>query len=153
MEKTHTAPSNYENLYKCTQCTSVFRKIATLNTHITKSHTLEKSIDEIEALREQLKKVEGLYGNQSKQICISSNEGNDNNCKQEKSQVSVSNTFIKLADGTIDGSLRRYIVKVRREGDVRWLICPYCSKEIKKPSDLVRHIRIHTREKPYKVSL
>ena len=33
---------------------------------------------------------------------------------------------------------------------VRWHQCPYCSKEFKKPSDLVRHIRIHTHEKPYK---
>lgn len=33
---------------------------------------------------------------------------------------------------------------------MRWHGCPYCSKEFKKPSDLVRHIRIHTHEKPYK---
>ena len=33
---------------------------------------------------------------------------------------------------------------------VRWHQCTYCSKEFKKPSDLVRHIRIHTHEKPYK---
>ena len=35
---------------------------------------------------------------------------------------------------------------------VRWHQCTYCSKEFKKPSDLVRHIRIHTHEKPYKCS-
>ena len=33
---------------------------------------------------------------------------------------------------------------------VRWHQCTYCTKEFKKPSDLVRHIRIHTHEKPYK---
>ncbi|CAL1538812.1 unnamed protein product, partial [Lymnaea stagnalis] len=33
---------------------------------------------------------------------------------------------------------------------IRWHQCTYCSKEFKKPSDLVRHIRIHTHEKPYK---
>lgn len=27
--------------------------------------------------------------------------------------------------------------------------CPHCSKSFKKPSDLVRHVRIHTGEKPY----
>ena len=27
--------------------------------------------------------------------------------------------------------------------------CTYCPKSFKKPSDLVRHIRIHTGEKPY----
>ena len=33
---------------------------------------------------------------------------------------------------------------------IRWHQCTYCAKEFKKPSDLVRHIRIHTHEKPYK---
>ncbi|KFZ59566.1 Zinc finger protein 236, partial [Antrostomus carolinensis] len=28
--------------------------------------------------------------------------------------------------------------------------CSYCPKSFKKPSDLVRHVRIHTGEKPYK---
>lgn len=39
---------------------------------------------------------------------------------------------------------------VREENGIRWHVCPYCSKEFKKPSDLVRHIRIHTHEKPFK---
>lgn len=39
---------------------------------------------------------------------------------------------------------------IREENGIRWHVCPYCSKEFKKPSDLVRHIRIHTHEKPYK---
>jgi len=33
---------------------------------------------------------------------------------------------------------------------IKWHQCVYCSKEFKKPSDLIRHIRIHTHEKPYK---
>ncbi|XP_053324282.1 zinc finger protein 236 [Spea bombifrons] len=39
---------------------------------------------------------------------------------------------------------------VREESGVRWHVCTYCTKEFKKPSDLVRHIRIHTHEKPFK---
>ncbi|KAM5158048.1 zinc finger protein 236 [Mantella aurantiaca] len=39
---------------------------------------------------------------------------------------------------------------VREESGVRWHVCTYCAKEFKKPSDLVRHIRIHTHEKPFK---
>lgn len=39
---------------------------------------------------------------------------------------------------------------IREVDGVRWHGCPYCSKEFKKPSDLVRHIRIHTHEKPFK---
>ncbi|XP_071445630.1 zinc finger protein 236-like [Hetaerina americana] len=48
---------------------------------------------------------------------------------------------------------RRYSIKVRRLGGVRWHQCTYCPKEFKKPSDLVRHIRIHTHEKPYKCNM
>jgi len=33
---------------------------------------------------------------------------------------------------------------------VKWHRCVYCEKEFKKPSDVVRHVRIHTHEKPYK---
>ena len=33
---------------------------------------------------------------------------------------------------------------------MRWHVCPCCAKEFRKPSDLVRHIRIHTHEKPFK---
>uniref|UniRef100_H2V6B4 Zinc finger protein 236 n=1 Tax=Takifugu rubripes TaxID=31033 RepID=H2V6B4_TAKRU len=39
---------------------------------------------------------------------------------------------------------------IREENGIRWHGCLYCSKEFKKPSDLVRHIRIHTHEKPFK---
>uniref|UniRef100_A0A3Q0S018 Zinc finger protein 236 n=1 Tax=Amphilophus citrinellus TaxID=61819 RepID=A0A3Q0S018_AMPCI len=42
------------------------------------------------------------------------------------------------------------VSSIREEDGVRWHGCPYCSKEFKKPSDLVRHIRIHTHEKPFK---
>ncbi|XP_063221108.1 zinc finger protein 236-like [Bacillus rossius redtenbacheri] len=59
-------------------------------------------------------------------------------------------SFIMLGDKDVHGTVRRYIIRQRKVGNVRWHQCSYCSKEFKKPSDLVRHIRIHTHEKPYK---
>lgn len=35
----------------------------------------------------------------------------------------------------------------RVHGNIRWYVCLYCPKEFRRPSDLVRHIRIHTKEK------
>lgn len=43
-----------------------------------------------------------------------------------------------------------YSLKTAQVNGVRWHQCTYCTKEFKKPSDLVRHSRIHTHEKPYK---
>lgn len=48
---------------------------------------------------------------------------------------------------------RRFTVLVKLVGDVKWHVCMHkgCTKEFKKPSDLVRHMRIHTNDKPFKV--
>ncbi|XP_064466594.1 zinc finger protein 236-like [Ornithodoros turicata] len=54
---------------------------------------------------------------------------------------------MSVAD-TATGQLKMHIYRI--VGKVRWHQCMYCTKEFKKPSDLVRHIRIHTQEKPYK---
>jgi len=39
---------------------------------------------------------------------------------------------------------------VRRVGKISYRQCLYCQKEFKKSSDLVRHVRIHTHDKPFK---
>ncbi|XP_072854829.2 zinc finger protein 236 [Pogona vitticeps] len=76
-------------------------------------------------------------------------------------QVDSSNTEqVKEQENTdkVEKKERRILKKksqflpgsIREENGIRWHICPYCSKEFKKPSDLVRHIRIHTHEKPFK---
>lgn len=61
-------------------------------------------------------------------------------------------SVVTLSEVLNDGSLRKYLVRLKKSGDTRWYICNYCSKEFKKPSDLIRHIRVHTKEKPYQVT-
>lgn len=61
-------------------------------------------------------------------------------------------SMVTVSEMSNDGSLRKYLVRLKKNGETRWYICNYCSKEFKKPSDLIRHNRVHTKEKPYKVS-
>ncbi|KAF8782788.1 Zinc finger protein 236 like protein [Argiope bruennichi] len=66
-------------------------------------------------------------------------------------QAGGSKPYVMTMTDSVTGALRRHIM--RNVGGVRWYQCVYCSKEFKKPSDLARHIRIHTHEKPYKCDL
>ncbi|KAK2499373.1 hypothetical protein MC885_001907 [Smutsia gigantea] len=63
-------------------------------------------------------------------------EGQEKSDKKEKK-------IIKKKPPFLPGS-------IREENGIRWHVCPYCTKGFRKPSDLVRHIRIHTHEKPFK---
>uniref|UniRef100_A0A8C6IUT3 Uncharacterized protein n=1 Tax=Melopsittacus undulatus TaxID=13146 RepID=A0A8C6IUT3_MELUD len=80
---------------------------------------------------------------------LSNHQADSNNAEQDKEQESADKLdkkekkFIKKKSSFLPGS-------IREENGIRWHVCPYCSKEFKKPSDLVRHIRIHTHEKPFK---
>ncbi|OAD55101.1 hypothetical protein WN48_05576 [Eufriesea mexicana] len=59
--------------------------------------------------------------------------------------------FVTLLDRAADGDTRKYLtIKQRCVGNVRWYACTFCHKEFKKPSDLIRHLRVHTQEKPFK---
>ncbi|KAK3731761.1 hypothetical protein RRG08_035428 [Elysia crispata] len=65
-------------------------------------------------------------------------------------QPSLSRQGTMAVHDSATGMLKRHYI--RKVNGIRWHQCTYCSKEFKKPSDLVRHIRIHTHEKPYKCS-
>lgn len=58
-------------------------------------------------------------------------------------------TTIAIADVDLEGKIHRYQIKQRTIGNIRWHLCNFCAKEFRKPSDLVRHLRVHTREKPF----
>jgi hypothetical protein len=88
-----------------------------------------------------MRPVEKEVAEQNKKVLDEIKEGSD-----------VSSTsYVRLAESFLDGTVRRYLVMQRKVNDVRWYICSYCNKEFKKPSDLIRHTRVHTREKPFMV--
>lgn len=168
IQKTHLAPETGEKVYKCTMCTCVFKRVASLNAHITKAHANDVSKEseeaaEINKVMEQLNTLEkrtntgitecekvdvdgDLAAQQENSI-----EGVQGGDEGAESSSSTDASYVRLADSSVDGVIRRYLVKQIKVGDSRFYVCWYCGRQFKKPSDLIRHIRIHTREKPFKV--
>lgn len=68
--------------------------------------------------------------------------------------ASTSQTFteVTILHKDDSGQKTAFTVKIKRVGQVKFHLCPYnCNTSFKKPSDLIRHIRTHTLEKPYSV--
>ncbi|XP_070530317.1 zinc finger protein 236 isoform X2 [Cardiocondyla obscurior] len=76
---------------------------------------------------------------------------NKNEESTELKKTDLPTSYVTLLDRTAGGTSRKYLtIKQRCIGNVRWYVCSYCPKEFKKPSDLIRHLRVHTQEKPFK---
>lgn len=120
------------NAFKCSHCSCIFKKITSLNVHVAKSHATYKDGSSIFSVISRLKELDV----QPKQL-------------NEKVEGSY---YVKLSESFLDGTVKRYLVKQKKVNNVRWYICTYCSKEFKKPSDVIRHTRTHTKEKPFMVS-
>lgn len=73
--------------------------------------------------------------------------------KQEEATTSSTSPVnnITVFDNLYGDKLRCYVVKQRKVGGIKWRQCNFCTREFRKPSDLIRHLRIHTKEKPFKV--
>ncbi|XP_076223167.1 uncharacterized protein LOC116428332 isoform X2 [Nomia melanderi] len=132
---------------------------ATVDSVITQLASLESNTDEI-------RKPENFVGNTllsnvptKKDILQQAlrNSGlpskNKTVCEgpSETKKLEARTNFVTLLDRAPDSGTRKYLtIKQRCVGNVRWYSCTFCHKEFKKPSDLIRHLRVHTQEKPFK---
>uniref|UniRef100_A0A0C9RGS6 ZNF236_3 protein n=1 Tax=Fopius arisanus TaxID=64838 RepID=A0A0C9RGS6_9HYME len=158
--RVHNAPEG-EPTYACTQCSCVFKKLGSLNGHMKKMHAVP--VDEVgtcdSSTETSIKSPDSTLDPQSSKNDIlqqaltnsglTTKEKPSDSPKRPESQTS----YVTLVDRTPDGSFRKYVtIKQRRIGSIRWYSCSFCHKEFKKPSDLIRHLRVHTQEKPFKCS-
>ncbi|KAL8603303.1 hypothetical protein ACOMHN_053999 [Nucella lapillus] len=153
IHRVHTLNTSADqSTFQCEECSCVFKKLGSLNAHISRAHSDPTTLP-TEVGREEEKGVEsGL-------ILFDLDPGGDNahlaaqdpDVREavQAAQLHHQTSSMAGASDILQQALENSGLTGRVNG-VRWHQCTYCSKEFKKPSDLVRHIRIHTHEKPYK---
>uniref|UniRef100_A0A3B4E3D5 C2H2-type domain-containing protein n=1 Tax=Pygocentrus nattereri TaxID=42514 RepID=A0A3B4E3D5_PYGNA len=153
-----------ERPFKCTHCGKAFNQKVVLQTHMVR-HTGEKphlcmlcpaSFSQKGNLHSHVQRVHSEVTTPLTFCLAEAAEGVTDVIQQllELSEQVTGDHAQAPPPGptiTMETAINQDILQVNlEERGVRWHGCPYCSKEFKKPSDLVRHIRIHTHEKPYK---
>uniref|UniRef100_A0A8C6KRZ1 Zinc finger protein 236 n=1 Tax=Nothobranchius furzeri TaxID=105023 RepID=A0A8C6KRZ1_NOTFU len=138
-------------LFPCLDCSCVFKKLGSLNAHISKMH-----ISVIEVPLVLLSHLSSFLLLFSHFITPSLRLGEVAQPHPPEPAIAmetaINQDILQVSEGhlTIQETFLTCLGSIREEDGIRWHGCPYCSKEFKKPSDLVRHIRIHTHEKPFK---
>ncbi|GAB6020086.1 hypothetical protein CHUAL_002821 [Chamberlinius hualienensis] len=171
-----------EEVFNCKECSCVFKKLGALNAHMGRSHALDEMLDaavsdgskNVNDVIKQLIDLNGVVTDVGEQNKVDNglrqNVGEDLFAgNSDLLQQAIQNSGLNgeqhshmtqkestKGDGCskktdLNNLIRR--LPVRKVAGVRWHQCIYCSKEFKKPSDLVRHIRVHTHEKPFKCEL
>lgn len=161
--------------YPCTQCTCMFKKLGTLNAHISRCHSaspipmtdgvcdnvefeINNVMNQLAQIRHPVNPIVHLYDPTLSQSEFLEGAANDwselpnspfNVPQIDQPNNRTEDSTLEVAEHTSDGSINHRVVKQKLTENIRWLICIYCPKQFRRPSDLLRHIRIHTKEKPY----
>ncbi|XP_015177319.1 PREDICTED: zinc finger protein 236-like isoform X3 [Polistes dominula] len=125
---------------------SVISQLASLESGITNVENSTQSVATNENRSDILQEALNISG-------LPSKEKSPTNETIDSKKAEAKTTFVTLLDRAPDGTMRKYLtIRQRCIGNIRWYACSFCHKEFKKPSDLIRHLRVHTQEKPFKCS-
>ncbi|CAB1333607.1 unnamed protein product [Coregonus sp. 'balchen'] len=144
-------------LFPCMDCSCVFKKLGSLNAHISKMHIL--LIEESANTQEVEESGQGVAGSEGSEVVtdviqqlleLSEQQALENSglsVVQSQTNGVARQTQSHATGGALPDSKKLPGQDKTTKKEKRSI---FKKPEFKKPSDLVRHIRIHTHEKPFK---
>ncbi|KAL2084641.1 hypothetical protein ACEWY4_020159 [Coilia grayii] len=138
--------------YKCPMCEETFRTNLLCRKHLKKDHAIgSRVLGEEEGEEEDGYSRAGGKRNRAGIITFTEEQAAELAKREPGEGASLSEKVLAQSAAERDRISEIKDKAVEMETEPKFPNrCSYCPKSFKKPSDLVRHIRIHTGEKPYK---